>query len=70
MRVLLFRMFCDTGGVSSSMLLLGRGLARRGIDCEYWFCQPSNRLPEFMSTGRVTLGSLPALAASAWLPRG
>ena len=62
MRVLLFRMFCDTGGVSSSMLLLGRGLARRGIDCEYWFCQPSSRLPEFTATGRATVGSLPALA--------
>jgi len=62
MRVLLFRMLCDTGGVSSSMLLLGRGLGRRGIDCEYWFCQPSSRLPEFMATGRATLGSLPALA--------
>lgn len=62
MRVLLFRMLCDTGGVSSSMLLLGRGLARRGIDCEYWFCQPSSRLPEFTATGRATVGSLPALA--------
>jgi len=63
MRVLLFRMLCDTGGVSSSMLLLGQGLARRGIDCEYWFCQPSSRLPEFTATGRATVGSLPALAA-------
>jgi hypothetical protein len=63
MRVLLFRMLCDTGGVSSSMLLLGRGLAGRGIDCEYWFCQPSSRLPEFTATGRATVGSLPALAA-------
>jgi glycosyltransferase involved in cell wall biosynthesis len=62
MRVLLFRMLCDTGGVSSSMLLLGRGLARRGIECEYWFCQPSSRLPEFTATGRATVGSLPALA--------
>jgi len=62
MRVLLFRMLCDTGGVSSSMLLLGRGLERRGIDCEYWFCQPSSRLPEFTATGRATVGSLPALA--------
>jgi len=62
MRVLLFRMLCDTGGVSSSMLLLGRGLARRGIDCEYWFCQPSSRLPEFTATGRATVGSFRALA--------
>jgi hypothetical protein len=62
MRVLLFRMFCDTGGVSSSMLLLGRGLARRGIDCEYWFCKPSSRLPEFTATGHATVGTLPALA--------
>jgi hypothetical protein len=62
MRVLLFRMLCDTGGVSSSMLLLGRHLARRGIDCEYWFCQPSSRLPEFTATGRATVGSLAALA--------
>jgi glycosyltransferase involved in cell wall biosynthesis len=62
MRVLLFRMLCDTGGVSSSMLLLGRHLLRRGIDCEYWFCQPSSRLPEFMATGRATVGSVAALA--------
>src|SRR5689334_17676671 len=62
MRVLLFRMLCDTGGVSSSMLLLGRGLARRGIDCEYWFCQPSSRLPEFTATGHATVGSFAALA--------
>src|SRR5437763_8736051 len=62
MRVLLFRMLCDTGGVSSSMLLLGRELARRGIECEYWFCQPSSRLPEFTATGRATVGSLAALA--------
>jgi glycosyltransferase involved in cell wall biosynthesis len=62
MRVLLFRMLCDTGGVSSSMLLLGRHLARRGIECEYWFCQPSSRLPEFTATGRATVGSLAALA--------
>jgi hypothetical protein len=62
MRVLLFRMLCDTGGVSSSMLLLGRELARRAIDCEYWFCQPSSRLPEFTATGRATVGSLAALA--------
>jgi glycosyltransferase involved in cell wall biosynthesis len=62
MRVLLFRMLCDTGGVSSSMLLLGRHLARRGIECEYWFCQPSSRLPEFTATGQATVGSLAALA--------
>jgi hypothetical protein len=62
MRVLLFRMLCDTGGVSSSMLLLGRHLARRGIECEYWFCQPSSRLAEFTATGRATVGSLAALA--------
>jgi glycosyltransferase involved in cell wall biosynthesis len=63
MRVLLFRMLCDTGGVSSSMLLLGRHLERRGIDVEYWFCRPSSRLPDFLATGRATVGSLAALAA-------
>jgi hypothetical protein len=62
MRVLLFRMLCDTGGVSSSMLLLGRQMARRGIDCEYWFCQPSSRLPEFTATGSATVGALSKLA--------
>lgn len=63
MRVLLFRMLCDTGGVSSSMLLLGRQMTRRGIDCEYWFCQPSSRLPEFIASGRTTtVGPLSALA--------
>jgi hypothetical protein len=63
MRVLLFRMLCDTGGVSSSMLLLGRQMTQRGIDCEYWFCQPSSRLPEFTASGRrTTVGPLSALA--------
>lgn len=63
MRVLLFRMLCDTGGVSSSMLLLGRHLQERGVDVEYWFCRPSVRLPDFLATGRATVGSLAALAA-------
>jgi hypothetical protein len=63
MRVLLFRMLCDTGGVSSSMLLLGRQMTRRGIDCEYWFCKSSSRLPEFTGSGRpTTVGPLSALA--------
>jgi len=62
MRVLLFRMLCDTGGVSSSMLLLGRHLARRGVESEYWFCRSSSRLPEFLETGRATVGSLATLA--------
>jgi glycosyltransferase involved in cell wall biosynthesis len=62
MRVLLFRMLCDTGGVSSSMLLLGRHLEHRGVDVEYWFCQPSARLQEFQATGRATLGTIPQLA--------
>src|SRR3954469_8963177 len=68
MRVLLFRMLCDTGGVSSSMLLLGRGLERRGIDCEYWFCQPSSRLPEFTATGRWAVG--PRAGRAQRLERG
>lgn len=63
MRVLLFRMLCDTGGVSSSMLLLGRHLERRGVDVGYWFCRPSSRLPDFQATGRATVGSLASLAA-------
>src|SRR5215207_2970294 len=62
MRVLLFRLLCDTGGISTSMQLLGRQLDRRGVHCEYWFCRPSNRLPEFMSTGRATLGPISQLA--------
>jgi hypothetical protein len=56
-------MLCDTGGVSGSMLLLGRQMEKQGIDCEYWFCQPSSRLPEFMATGRATVGALSKLAA-------
>lgn len=62
MRVLLFRMLCDTGGVSSSMLLLGREMALRGIDCEYWFCKPSIRWTEFLETGRATLAPVSKLA--------
>ena len=44
------------------MLLLGRQLATCGIDHEFWFCQASRRLPEFMETGRATLGPLSVLA--------
>jgi glycosyltransferase involved in cell wall biosynthesis len=62
MRVLLYRSHCDTGGVSSIMLLLGRHLARRGIECEYWFCRSSNRFAEFQETGAATLGPIPPLA--------
>jgi glycosyltransferase involved in cell wall biosynthesis len=60
--VLLFRDLCDTGGISTSMLLLGRQLELRGVHVEYWFCRGSNRLPEFMETGRATLGPLSQLA--------
>lgn len=62
MRVLQFRYLCDSGGVSSTMLLRGREMERRGIANEFWFCKPSNRLPEFNETGRSTLGPLSALA--------
>ncbi len=62
MRVLQFRHLCDSGGVSSTMLLRGRELERREIANEFWFCRPSNRLHEFTATGRATLGSLAALA--------
>ena len=63
MRVLLFRSVCDTGGVSSSMRLLGRQLARRGIACEYWFVRGSNRLAEFQEVAPATVGPLSQLAA-------
>src|SRR3954468_942238 len=62
MRVLLFRSLCDTGGVSSSMLLLGRQLKSRGVEREYWFCQSSNRFAEFEADGGATLGPLSELA--------
>ena len=62
MRVLLFRLLCDTGGISTSMQLLGQQLHRRGAHSEYWFCRPSNRLQEFMDTGRATLAPLSQLA--------
>ena len=62
MRVLLFRLLCDTGGISTSMQLLGQQLQRRGAHSEYWFCRPSNRLQEFMDTGRATLAPLSQLA--------
>lgn len=63
MRVLLFRNLCDRGGVSSSMLLLGREMEKRGIGCEYWFLKGSDRLPDFEATGRATVAPLSALAA-------
>ncbi len=63
MRVLLFRNLCDRGGVSSSMLLLGREMEKRGIDCEYWFLKGSDRLPDFEATGRATVAPLSTLAA-------
>lgn len=63
MRVLLFRSLCDSGGVSTSMQLLGRQLTLRGLHCEYWFLRGSNRLPEFMATGNATLAPLSKLAA-------
>ena len=56
-------MLCDRGGVSSSMLLLGREMAKRGIDSEYWFCKASSRFPDFLETGRATLAPLSKLAA-------
>jgi glycosyltransferase involved in cell wall biosynthesis len=61
MRVLLFRSLCDTGGVSSSMLLLGERLRARGIECEYWFVQGSNRLADFQAKGGTTLAGLSRL---------
>ena len=62
MRILLFRSLCDTGGVSSSMLLLGRHLVSRGVHCEYWFCQSSSRFAEFQEAGGATLAPLSQLA--------
>ena len=44
------------------MLLLGRQMAQRGIEYEYWFCTGSNRLAEFMETGRATLAPVARLA--------
>ncbi|MEO5816457.1 MAG: glycosyltransferase family 4 protein [Gemmatimonadaceae bacterium] len=63
MRVLLFRNLCDRGGVSTSMLLLGREMEKRGIECEFWFSKGSDRLQDFLETGRTTVGPLPKLAA-------
>ncbi len=63
MRVLLFRNLCDRGGVSTSMLLLGREMEKRGIECEFWFCKGSDRLQDFLETGRTTVGPLSRLAA-------
>jgi len=62
MRVLLFRWLCDSGGVSTSMLLLGRELERRGVACEYWFCKPSSRVAEFEAAGPTTVAPLGYLA--------
>ncbi len=44
------------------MLLLGRHLVRRGVECEYWFCKSSNRFAEFQQEGSATLGPLSQLA--------
>ena len=44
------------------MQLIGRQLESRGVHVEYWFCRGSNRLAEFMETGRATLGPLSQLA--------
>lgn len=44
------------------MLLLGRHLRRRGIACEYWFCQTSNRFVEFQQEGGATLAPVSELA--------
>ena len=63
MRVLLFRNLCDRGGVATSMLLLGREMEKRGIECEFWFCKGSDRLQDFLETGRTTVGPLAKLAA-------
>jgi hypothetical protein len=45
------------------MLLLGREMEKRGIECEYWFCKGSSRLRDFTETGRATVGPLSKLAA-------
>jgi glycosyltransferase involved in cell wall biosynthesis len=58
MRVLLFRTLCDTGGVSTWMLLLARELRARGVECDFWFCTPSARLPEFIEAGGTTVAPL------------
>ena len=63
MRVLFFRMLCDTGGVSTWMLEHARELERRGVECDFWFLQKSSRLAEFEATGHATLGPISALAA-------
>ena len=63
MRVLLFRMLCDTGGVSTWMLEHAKELERRGVECDFWFVQKSSRLAEFEATGHATLGPISALAA-------
>jgi hypothetical protein len=45
------------------MLLLGREMEKRGIESEFWFCKGSDRLQDFLETGRVTVGPLSRLAA-------
>jgi glycosyltransferase involved in cell wall biosynthesis len=43
------------------MLLLGQRLRERGVECEYWFVQGSNRLAEFQAKGGTTLAGLSRL---------
>lgn len=45
------------------MLLLGREMEKRGIECEFWFCKGSSRLQDFLDTGRTTVAPLSRLAA-------
>ena len=58
MRVVLYRSHTCNGGITSWMLLHGRQLLRRGLDCTFWFAKnQSTRLPEFEQLGPVVLKS-------------
>ena len=56
MKVLLFRPHCGTGGIMTWMLLHARELRRLGVECGFWFCQGTTRLPEFEQMGDCFLG--------------
>jgi glycosyltransferase involved in cell wall biosynthesis len=54
MRVLLLKNHVGSGGIMSWLLLHGRELRQRGIDCDYWFCQPGARSEDFVPLGART----------------
>ena len=60
LRVLMFRSVCDTGGLASWMLIHARALQRLGVECHFFFCDGSRRIPEFEKTAPTTVAPIEA----------